>query len=177
MMKKILLVLGLFTHGTINAQICYKENIIETSPSEQWIDNKDGTVTDAKTGLEWVKCSIGQTYNSANGGCEGIPKNFSSWSEALMFVQKSNESTNGILGKHDFRVPNIKELSSILELSCMEPAINLDIFPSTPNNSYISSTPSDSRINESEFRYLNFENGAEFTPEVSFVTNLRVVRN
>jgi hypothetical protein len=177
MMKKIILAFSVLTSGMLNAQICYEDDIQATSPTVQWIDNRNGTVTDARTGLEWTKCSVGQNYNESTFDCEGVPRNFNTWSEALSYVKDKNATNEGIFGKNDFRVPNIKELTSILELSCIEPAINLEIFPSTPNNTYISSTPVDSRLNESEFRYLNFENGSEFTPEISFVTNLRVVRN
>lgn len=30
-----------------------------------FIDNGDGTITDATTGLVWDKCSIGQTWDNA----------------------------------------------------------------------------------------------------------------
>jgi hypothetical protein len=158
------------------AQICILDNIRATTPTERFIDNKNGTVTDAKTGLQWSRCAIGQSYNVKDSECNGSPIDFGSWSAALQYIDNQNRTEEGFFGFTDFRIPNIKELASIVERQCYEPSINVNVFPSTPSNTFISSTPADANYTDN-FRYINYENGAEFTPTISFIANIRVVRN
>ncbi|HBM17488.1 MAG TPA: hypothetical protein DD381_14260 [Lentisphaeria bacterium] len=61
----------------------------------RFTDNHNGTVTDNRTGLMWVK-DIGLTY---------LP-----WKEALLYCNKLNYA-----GKKDWRLPNLKELESIID--------------------------------------------------------------
>jgi len=39
----------------------------------------------------------------------------------------------GYTGLQDWRAPNIKELASIAELACREPALDLELFPGPPS--------------------------------------------
>ena len=75
----------------------------------------DGNIYDNKTGLIWKKCLEGLSGSA----CEGTASTFT-WSEALAVVE--NDTT--------WRLPNIKELQSIVEEGCAFPAINT-IFPGT----------------------------------------------
>lgn len=62
-----------------------------------YIDNKDGTVTDAATGLMWQKSDSGQGMD---------------WEQALRYAE------NLTLAKYnDWRLPNAKELQSIVDYS------------------------------------------------------------
>jgi len=61
-------------------------------------DNGDGTVTDSATGLVW----------SRDDGAAGM-----NWSEALAWVEQKN--AENCLGHNDWRLPNAKELQSILD--------------------------------------------------------------
>lgn len=103
------------------------------------------TVTDRETGLTWMTCSLGQTWSK--DGCLGEAESYS-WSEAL------NKVANEYSG---WRVPNIKELSSIVELRCAFPAINFKAFPNTPRAVYWSSSPSATRY--SHQWGVNFDEG------------------
>lgn len=69
-------------------------------------DNSDGTITDNVTGLIWQKCSAGQANDSSCTGDQDIL----TWQEALDYC-------NGLslAGYNDWRLPNIKELYSILD--------------------------------------------------------------
>jgi hypothetical protein len=60
-------------------------------------DNSDGTITDSATGLMWQKSDDGNTYN---------------WKEALSVAKNSSYA-----GYKDWRIPNIKELQSIVDYS------------------------------------------------------------
>ena len=108
-----------------------------TPTTNHLVDNNNGTVSDPKTGLVWKKCSVGQSYNSSSNSCDGTATRFT-WQAALQQADS------------DWRVPNIKELGSIVELSCIRPAINEVVFPATPSNKgYWSSSPN-----------ANYSNGA-----------------
>jgi hypothetical protein len=64
----------------------------------QFVDNGDGTITDHATGLMWEKAG------SSNG---------MDWEDALALVQQRNNSN--YLGYNDWRLPNAKELQSIVD--------------------------------------------------------------
>ena len=61
-------------------------------------DNGDGTITDRATGLMWSRADSGRGMN---------------WQNALAWVQKKN--VERFLGYSDWRLPNVKELQSIVD--------------------------------------------------------------
>lgn len=125
-----------------NYQPCRIGLIIETTPSSQFKDNNDGTVIDLKTKLVWKKCSEGQRWESSNNTCivsDGVLAQYN-WQEAVELASKLN-SSGGFASSVNWRLPNIKELSSIIENACYGPSINLNVFPSTPAGIFWSSTP------------------------------------
>ncbi|MBN1178305.1 MAG: DUF1566 domain-containing protein [Anaerolineae bacterium] len=63
-----------------------------------FVDNGDGTLTDAATGLMWAQDDSGTGMN---------------WEEALAWVEAQNEAN--YLGYSDWRLPNAKELQSIVD--------------------------------------------------------------
>lgn len=83
-----------------------------------FVDNGDGTVTDNETGLIWQKAD------------NGIPRN---WLEALDYAESLD-----LAGCNTWRLPNIKELRSIVDRSQNDPAID-PIF-SAQSDKYWSST-------------------------------------
>lgn len=119
-------------------QVC-SASIPATTPTQQFIDHKDGTVTDSRTGLMWMRCSLGHAWDGNT--CSGKYVRLT-WQEALQATRKHNSEAGGFAGHKDWRVPNIKELNTIVELACNAPAVNLELFPGTSNWYYWSSTPS-----------------------------------
>ncbi|MCX6068443.1 MAG: DUF1566 domain-containing protein, partial [Chloroflexi bacterium] len=63
-------------------------------------DNGDQTISDAATGLTWAKADSGSAMN---------------WQQALSWVQAQNAAN--YLGHNDWRLPDIKELQSIVDYS------------------------------------------------------------
>lgn len=63
----------------------------------QFVDNGDGTISDEATGLMWMQADSG----------EGMD-----WETALAYAQAQNEAN--YLGYNDWRLPNVKELQSIV---------------------------------------------------------------
>jgi hypothetical protein len=72
----------------------------------QFIDNGDGTVMDSATGLVWQKADSGRTLN---------------WPEALAYAEALE-----LAGTNDWRLPNAKELQSIVDYSRAPDAIDPD---------------------------------------------------
>jgi hypothetical protein len=137
----VIICLLMFLHNNkyvIAQDRCDVTKIQSTTPIVRFINNNNGTVTDKNTGLVWKKCSEGQIWNKKNDNCEGTANKYI-WQTALNSVYKLN-SNGGFAGKTDWHVPNIKEIASILEAQCYEPAINLTIFPDTPSYDFWSSS-------------------------------------
>lgn len=158
-MKKLTLILFIFP-VIGDAQVCKPESI--TNTTGHLVSNNDGTVTDGKTGLVWKKCSEGQVWNITTDTCDRMPMNYS-WRLAL--DQAKNINTNiGFAGRIDWRIPNIKELASIVEDSCYFPAINLNVFPNTPSDAFwTSSFVAQHSYQDPNFRvwHINFEDGID----------------
>lgn len=89
----------------------------------------DGSeVTDSKTGLIWRRCSEGQSWSA--GTCIGTAT-ISTQENALYQAQ----------GQTGWRLPNVKELSSLADKTRSNPAIDTTAFPATPSASYWSASP------------------------------------
>ncbi len=73
-------------------------------------------VTDYKTGLVWARCRVGQTWDGST--CTGVPT-LVRHEPALALAQ----ATSG------WRLPHVKELSSLLDHGCENPAIDSTAFP------------------------------------------------
>lgn len=127
----LLILSGFFTMASA-AQTCLNESQIPAStPTGQFVDHGNGTVTDSNTGLMWAKCSEGLSGSDcATGAATTL-----TWQEAL---DRAYESA--LAGYSDWRLPNINELHSIIEVQCTNPAINLSLFPNTLVN-YWSASP------------------------------------
>lgn len=104
---------------------------IEDSKPKRFIDNEDGTVTDSKTGLMWVKNPHTDLPDKFKGELK--------WQDAIDACKDLN------FAKHkDWRLPTVEELSSIVDYSrgakSGEPAID-PIFKDTKCSWYWTITP------------------------------------
>ena len=104
-----------------------------SNPDAAYTDHGDGTVTHIPTGLMWKRCGEGQSWNGST--CTGSASTHY-WADALTLAR-----TSSFAGQTDWRLPNLKELRSLVEECRSNPAINDTVFPTTPS-SYISSAPS-----------------------------------
>lgn len=154
----LFLSISLFFSTAIFAQTCNVNNLALTTPSSDFQPDDRGVVTHNKTGLMWMRCSIGQTWDGKT--CSGSVDNYT-WQQALQVAEEHN-----FAGYSDWRLPNKNELASILENNCEQPAINLDIFPGTKAAYYWSSTPFAAFANmawsvhfNNSFVYYEFKSG------------------
>lgn len=84
-------------------------------PSEgRFTDNGDGTVTDHCTGLMWQKDTA-----DVNGNGQSTDQDYMRWCDALAYCENLS-----FAGHDDWRLPNIRELHSIVDYGRVSPAIN-----------------------------------------------------
>ncbi|MDH5218089.1 MAG: DUF1566 domain-containing protein [Gammaproteobacteria bacterium] len=107
--------------------------------TNQFVDNLDGSVTDSVTGLIWQRCNLGANWNQEAQACVGYPQ-YADWKSTLQSVVLYNEEQFAQGLASDWRLPNIKELASILNIHCVYPSINIEAFPGE-TSAYWSSTP------------------------------------
>jgi hypothetical protein len=86
--------------------------------------------------LWWKACSEGLSWQ-INGTCAGTASPLS-WQDALIASKTAN--TNHFGGFTDWRLPNKKELESIVETCGYLPSINMLAFPDGPSHDFWSST-------------------------------------
>lgn len=115
----------------------------------RYLDNGDGTVTDPETGLQWMRFSLGQMWTGTD--CVLNAHEYS-WYNALSAADTLNQR-GGYAGYHDWRVPTVEELCSLVCCSSgdpgafplvakrdtsgcrgnyRKPTIDLEAFPNTP---------------------------------------------
>lgn len=156
-----------------SAQTCL-DTIEPTHKNEQYVVNSDGTVTDVVNGLMWTYCSVGESFS--NKSCSGSPTNYRTWQEALV----AGNAFEKFAGHDDWRLPNIKELSNLVERSCYNPSINLTAFPSTASAVYWSNTMDAKGINMApgiEGMLVDFTDGTQFLTDVNSHRLIRMVRS
>jgi hypothetical protein len=127
-------VLGITSDYTqANEAICIDE-IPETTGDDVFESDDASDILHIPTGLVFMRCAIGQTWQ--DGDCTGQATAYT-WQEALELSvgYDFNDSKN-------WRLPNVKELSVIIERSCTSPSINTTAFPQTLDGDFWTSTPS-----------------------------------
>ena len=92
-------------------------------------DAANNAVLDRKTGLSWRRCLQGQTWNGDT--CTGTPSTF--LHEAALSHAKNQAG---------WRLPNIKELGSLVDRTTQNPAQNETAFPGSVSPYIWSTTPS-----------------------------------
>lgn len=127
MQKIIYLTVSVCMVSAAQAQTC-NTNIVRTAPDSRYelvVGSGGSEVLDTQTGLIWQRCSLGQTWNGTT--CTGAAS-FHTWTGA---IAKARAIGNG------YRLPNIRELKSLTEKACFEPAINNTFFPNTASDGYV----------------------------------------
>lgn len=86
-------------------------------------------VTDSQTGLVWARCSAGQSWDGSV--CAGNAGRYTH-EQALEYAA----------GQSGWRLPSVKELFSLADKGCVNPAIDATVFPNTTTDVYYwSATP------------------------------------
>lgn len=113
--------------------------LVPGASASRFVTATDGTVADTDTGLTWMRCNVGQVWSSDTKTCLGYSETLT-WKNALNAVTTYNQVQQGLGKKSDWRLPNIKELASIVSVQCTYYAIDEALFPYTDRH-YWTSTP------------------------------------
>ncbi len=81
----------------------------------RFADNGDGTVTDNCTGLMWQKDTA-----DVNGDGHSTGQDYAVWCDALAYCENLS-----FAGHDDWRLPNVRELQSIVDYGRFNPSIDL----------------------------------------------------
>lgn len=111
-------------------------------------------VTDGTTKLEWQDDAVSSTLG---------------WASAIDYCENLTLDTHS-----DWRLPNIKELTSIVDDTKSHPSIDNTVFQNPPFNNYWSSTTTAG--NSSSMWYVNFNYGHQNGNDKTAFYNVRCVR-
>ncbi|QGU32585.1 DUF1566 domain-containing protein [Thermochromatium tepidum] len=104
---------------------------VETTPSSEFVVLEGGAVVrHERTGLEWQRCALGQSWNAESNVCAGRPTSHT-WTKAMQLAAKAQDG---------WRLPTGEELLTIVEKCHDGPAINPQVFPNTPSALFWSSS-------------------------------------
>lgn len=133
-----------------------------------FVSLNDGVVMDQANKLVWMRCSVGQSWDKRTNTCNGNPTPLT-WYQA----SKTAENLARQLGAA-WRLPTIQELSSITEMRCVDPAIDLHWFPNTPAVHYWTGTPF---VNQEGYYWLlQFFTGENNTDSAKRTALVRLVK-
>jgi hypothetical protein len=165
---KLILTAGCLFSGAVSAASTCYDSLNETNVIDNFTLLSNGLAQDQVTGLMWMRCAYGQSWDSANSTCTGTPVQIT-WQDAL---QLSTTLSDG--GYSDWRLPNVKELATVVEKRCVNPSVNEVLFPATsPENFWTSTTVVGT---ESSAWSIAFYNGKNNTKDKLLDLHVRFVR-
>lgn len=159
--------LALVAAGSGAEQYC-REYRVETTPDNAFVVHTDGTVTHLETGLMWMRCSLGQTWEGDS--CSGYASKHN-WSDAMGLGYSERFASY-----NNWRLPEKDELTSILEKRCETPMINAKVFPDTPSNWYWTASMPGLEDDSHLAWYVSFGLGRVHNQQKNHHNRVRLVR-
>lgn len=138
--------------------------------TEEWtkIDRylvKGGLVKDIKTGLMWMRCSLGQEWNGST--CQGEATEYT-------WIKVANRMFD-YAGYKEWRLPTREELKTLVYCSSGEftdlgdcygkyttPTVKTEVFLNTPSNAFLSSSSFNGSGIYSWIVYFDYRNSLDF---------------
>ena len=154
----------------------------------RFVARSDGLVLDRKTGLMWMRCSLGQTWDGQT--CAGRADNLA-WHKAMALAEASKHA-----GMDDWRLPEIHELETLVHCSSgireqptpggfhgecagdyTQPTIDTTVFPRAPIAYFWSASTAISRASGAAWQvYFNYGGTRNIGTESLSGANARLVR-
>jgi len=132
--------------GGTSAVAVPDDGTVEAGAALRYVDNGNGTITDKNTGLVWEQKVAGSsclhcvndTYVWSNSSTPGANRTIWDW-----LADVNAEGGTGLAGKRDWRIPNVKELQSIVDYEVLNPSIDPIFGPTAPSFYWSSTTGAD----------------------------------
>ena len=168
--------------GTIFCNGTREDGDVQAGVSRSYTDNGDGTITDNRTGLMWEKLS--------NDGSIHDRDALMAWGNAFTKIQSLN--TANFAGHDDWRLPNVIELTTLVNYGTQIPAISAAFASDCPQDctvltcscigsqdpiGYWTSTTYENGSNGSGAWAILFAGGFNGAVDKSFSAYVRAVRN
>lgn len=133
-----------------------------------FVTSTDGQeITDASTGLIWRRCAEGMTVTTSS--CSGVSQLYTH--QAALERARTIATQSGLA----WRLPNIKELSSIADRNRSGPSIDITAFTGNSGGSFWSATPM--LLGSANAWAVNFNVGEIFNDRRIYAYSIYLVRN
>ena len=101
-----------------------------SSPANAQFFEEDHLITDVRNNIVWLRCSVGQTWDSESKTCTGelVKLNHD---EIKIALQQASEQLGG-----EWRLPTSDELESLVCEACEPPKIKKKYFPNISPEAY-----------------------------------------
>lgn len=144
--------------------------LVSDTPTTRFVLVSNEALVDTRTGLMWARCPLGYLWQNSSCELGAGETGLFDWQTALARAELN------VLGDFDdWRLANKKELESIVDRSCSSPAINSELFPSTPASLFWSSTPNAARADVAWV--IDFSSGAHRNLNKAETGAVRLVRD
>jgi hypothetical protein len=141
----------------------------ESSPASRFIDQGNGAIKDTQTSKLWLRCAVGMKWSGRS--CEEKTTTHT-YFEALAQVERINKQAYA--QRSNWRLPTRDELTSIVEQRCFNPAINLDVFPYSPQSGFWTSTEN-AGLTSTRIEIVHFLNGDTYIANKNQLWRLRLI--
>lgn len=170
-LRKILLP-GLLTLCSASGFAQCNANIPANTSPDMYAVNPDNSITDKRTGLTWMRCPVGYQWLANQNQCverAGAISLFT-WQEALAYADAAVDEQG-----NPWRLPNTKELESLLKRNCHDPAIETAVFSDLKLANHWSSTAAYGYFGNAWA--VNFRDGSHITADKQNAYAIRLVRS
>lgn len=172
--RLIAIIMLLSVYGHVGAQECNPDVSLHSTPTKRFHippNANDDYVTDTHTGLQWKRCAEGQRWRVLEGTGQCTQD-----AEIYNLEDITSKFTNVSPEDFAWHLPSVKELASIVETGCFEPAINLTVFPNTPTAGFWTRSPvHEPNIKSTHFWQVNFTRGSVIKSS-NLTKHVRLVR-
>ncbi|MGL4206561.1 MAG: DUF1566 domain-containing protein [Aeromonadaceae bacterium] len=156
-----------FGSFSVEAQICQQEKPLPTDQA-RFVLQSPHTVLDKQEKLEWQRCPVGLSGPACQQGKLQRFTLMQAWEFAARL------RLDGSVEHQGWRLPTIDELATLKKVDCVDPAIDLALFPNVQGDWYWSS--SHEPQSTLDYWYFDFKAGIAGQDDKNLANPVRLVR-